>query len=33
MHRQTPYYGLKAYEESGGKLEKMLNKDEARLIL
>ena len=29
----VPYYALKAYEECGGKLQKMMNKDEARLIL
>lgn len=29
----VPYYALKSYEECGGKLQKMLNKDEARKIL
>ena len=30
---KVPYYALRAYEERGGKLERMLYKDEARLIL
>jgi hypothetical protein len=30
---KVPYYALKAYEEKQGKLEKMLNRNEAKLIL
>ena len=29
----VPYYALKAYEEKGGKFERMLNKKEAILVL
>lgn len=30
---KVPYYALKAYEDNQGKLEKMLNRKEAKLIL
>jgi hypothetical protein len=29
----VPFYALKAYEENSGKLERMLNKQEAQQVL
>ena len=29
----TPFYGLKAYDENGGKFERMINKKDAIKIL
>jgi hypothetical protein len=30
---KVPFYALKAYEEKSGKLERMLNKQEAQSVL